>query len=267
MSSMLYALGSWAVRARVLVLVIWLAILALMGLGAALFSQGTNAPITIPGTESQQAIDTLGRTFPEVSGTSATIIVVAPEGERVDEDPYRAAVVEATSELEQLDTVTAVLTPFSELAASGLSDDGQAALLTIQMAASANTVPAGTIAGIELQTEQLRQSLPSDAQVSYGGDLFSTSIPGFTITEAIGVVIAFIVLIIWVGTALAVSTAGSRSAKNTAAAICAAAPASEAARSAWPCAVVALVAAAVALPAAFDSDTAARPAAFSASVA
>ena len=203
MSSMLFALGSWAVRARVLVLVIWLAILALMGLGAALFSQGTNAPITIPGTESQQAIDTLGRTFPEVSGTSATIIVVAPEGERVDEDPYRAAVVEATSELEQLDTVTAVLTPFSELAASGLSDDGQAALLTIQMAASANTVPAGTIAGIELQTEQLRQSLPSDAQVSYGGDLFSTSIPGFTITEAIGVVIAFIVLIFTLGSLLA----------------------------------------------------------------
>lgn len=200
---MLFALGSWAVRARVLVLVIWLAILALMGLGAALFSQGTNAPITIPGTESQQAIDTLGRTFPEVSGTSATIIVVAPEGERVDEDPYRAAVVEATSELEQLDTVTAVLTPFSELAASGLSDDGQAALLTIQMAASANTVPAGTIAGIELQTEQLRQSLPSDAQVSYGGDLFSTSIPGFTITEAIGVVIAFIVLIFTLGSLLA----------------------------------------------------------------
>lgn len=200
---MLYALGSWAVRARVLVLVIWFAILALMGLGAALFSQGTNAPITIPGTESQQAIDTLGRTFPEVSGTSATIIVVAPEGERVDEDPYRAAVVEATSELELLDTVTAVLTPFSELAASGLSDDGQAALLTIQMAASANTVPADTIAGIEQQTEQLRQALPSDAQVSYGGDLFSTSIPGFTITEAIGVVIAFIVLIFTLGSLLA----------------------------------------------------------------
>lgn len=200
---MLYALGSWAVRARVLVLVIWLAILAFLGLGAALFSQGTNAPITIPGTESQQAIDTLGRTFPEVSGTSATIIVVAPEGERVDEDPYRAAVVEATSELEQLETVTAVLTPFSELAASGLSDDGQAALLTIQMAASANTVPADTIAGIEQQAEQLRQALPSDAQVSYGGDLFSTSIPGFTITEAIGVVIAFIVLIFTLGSLLA----------------------------------------------------------------
>ena len=149
MSSMLYALGVRATRSRVLVLVVWLAILALLGIGAGLFSKGANAPITIPGTESQAAIDTLGRTFPEVSGTSATIIVVAAEGARADEDPYRGEMLDAIDDLERLDSVTAVSSPFSELAATGLSDDGRAALLTIQLKSSVSDVPEATAEGIE----------------------------------------------------------------------------------------------------------------------
>lgn len=203
MSSLLYALGLRATRAKALVLVVWLAILALLGAGALFLSNGANAPITIPGTESQAAIDTLGRTFPEVSGTSAIIIVVAPEGERVDRDPFKSEIEAAASELESLDTVTAVSTPFSELAASGLSDDKQAALLTIQMKASMGEVPEATVQGIQDETERLQSALPEGTQASYGGDAFSTAIPGFTATEAVGVVIAFFVLLFTLGSLVA----------------------------------------------------------------
>ncbi len=203
MSSMLYALGRWASRARVLVLVAWLAILALLGVGAALFAQGTNAPITIPGTESQAAIDTLGRTFPQVSGTSATIIVVAPEGSSVEDEPFEQAIIEASERLEDLETVVGVTSPFAELAPSEVSDDGRAALITVQMRTSVGDLPEGTVAGIEQTTETLQAELPEGTQVSYGGDAFSTSIPGFTATEALGVVIAFIVLIFTLGSLVA----------------------------------------------------------------
>ena len=203
MSSMLYALGLRATKAKVLVLVIWLAILALLGAGAGFLSKGADAPITIPGTESQAAIDTLGRTFPEVSGTSATIIVVAPEGQRVDRDPIRAEIIDAAAKLEKLDTVTAVSTPFAELAPSGLSDDKQAALLTIQMEATATDVPVETADGIKAEAERLRAELPSGSEVSYGGDAFSMAIPGFSATEAIGVIIAFIVLLFTLGSLVA----------------------------------------------------------------
>lgn len=203
MSSMLYALGLRATKAKVLVLVIWLAILALLGAGAGFLSKGADAPITIPGTESQAAIDTLGRTFPEVSGTSATIIVVAPEGQRVDRDPIRAEIKDAAAKLEKFDTVTAVSTPFAELAPSGLSDDKQAALLTIQMEATATDVPAETADGIKAEAERLRAELPAGSEVSYGGDAFSMAIPGFSATEAIGVIIAFIVLLFTLGSLIA----------------------------------------------------------------
>ncbi|NLB46358.1 MAG: MMPL family transporter, partial [Microbacteriaceae bacterium] len=203
MSSLLYALGQWATRAKGLVLFIWIAILALLGAGALFLAQGANAPITIPGTESQAAIDTLGRTFPQVSGTSGNVIVVAPEGERVDEEPYRQAIIDETEKLEALDSVIAVSGPFSELAPSGLSDDGRAALLTIQMEVSLGEVPEATEAGIALAAETLQSELPKGTEAAYGGNAFSTSIPGFTITEALGVVIAFFVLLFTLGSLIA----------------------------------------------------------------
>ncbi|MBK0417460.1 MMPL family transporter [Leucobacter sp. CSA1] len=203
MSTLLYALGRWATRARTLVLMIWVAILALLGAGALLWGQGANAPITIPGTESQAAIDSLGRTFPEVSGTSATIIVVAPEGERVDGGPYEGLVDDAAEELEELEAVTAVQTPFSELASGGLSDDGRAALLTIQLEGTMDSVPDSTLEGIERVTDELQERLPSGGEASYGGEAFSAEVPGISPTEAVGVVVAFIVLVLTLGSLIA----------------------------------------------------------------
>ncbi|MBC9943439.1 MMPL family transporter [Leucobacter sp. cx-328] len=203
MSTALYALGRWASRYKALVLAIWIALLLLLGAGAAVFGKGANGPIAIPGTESQDAITSLSHTFPEVSGTSATIIVVAPEGTSVEDAPYRDAIVDATTELEALRDVSGVQTPFSELMSSGLSDDGQAALLTVQIESDMSTVADETVSGIEQVTEDLRETLPQGTQVSYGGEIFSAAIPGVTASEAIGVIIAFIVLILTLGSLIA----------------------------------------------------------------
>ncbi|NYK12222.1 putative membrane protein YdfJ with MMPL/SSD domain, partial [Leifsonia naganoensis] len=83
MSSLLYSIGRWAFRARKLVVSLWLLVLVLLAGGAVAFNQGTDNTFSIPGTESQEALDTLSRTFPQVSGTSAQIVVVAPDGETV----------------------------------------------------------------------------------------------------------------------------------------------------------------------------------------
>ena len=203
MSTILYALGRWATRAKTLVLILWIAVLALLGTGAALFGQGANAPITIPGTESQEAITQLGLTFPEVSGTSATIIVVAPDGDSVEDAPYRSIIEDAAADLEDAEGVTAVQTPFSEQASGGLSDDGQAALITVQIEGEVSSVSDDTIAAIERTTDEIRDQLPSGAQTSYGGEALSTSVPAISPTEAVGVLIAFVVLILTLGSLIA----------------------------------------------------------------
>ncbi|HEV7848443.1 MAG TPA: hypothetical protein VGO88_03850, partial [Mycetocola sp.] len=85
MSSLLYSLGRWAFHARGVVVGAWLLILALIGGGALLFNQGLDNAISIPGTESQAALDSLKTTFPQVSGASAQLAVVAPAGDTVSE--------------------------------------------------------------------------------------------------------------------------------------------------------------------------------------
>ncbi|MFT4233015.1 MAG: MMPL family transporter, partial [Leucobacter sp.] len=179
------------------------AVLALLCAGAALFGQGANAPITIPGTESQQAITELGRTFPEVSGTSATIIVVAADGERVDAEPYEGIIADAAAELEEAESVTAVQTPFSELVSGGLADDGSAALITVQIDGEVSSVSDATVAAIERATDEIRDRLPQGAQASYGGEAFSTSVPSISPTEGVGVIVAFVVLILTLGSLIA----------------------------------------------------------------
>ena len=203
MSSFLYALGRWASRAKWLVLALWLIVLIAVGAGAGLFAKGATGAITIPGTESQAALETLGSTFPEVSGTSAQIIVVAPEGERVTDEPYRTAVTETAQDLADLPRVMAVVHPFAELGAGGLSDTEQAALLTLQVQATMDSVPEDTDAGIQQAVETLVTDLPAGTQVSYGGDMYSAEVPGISPTEAIGVIIAFIVLIMTLGSLIA----------------------------------------------------------------
>lgn len=199
MSTILYALAQRAIRAKMLVLILWIALLALLGAGAGLFGQGANAPITIPGTESQEAITQLGRTFPEVSGTSATIIVVAADGEQVTETQYKSIIEDVATSLEDAPHVTAVQTPFSEQASGGLSEDKQAALITVQIDAISTDVPESTTSAIQDATKAVQDRLPQGAEASYGGDAFANSIPGFSPTEALGVLIAFVVLILTLG--------------------------------------------------------------------
>ena len=202
MSSMLYALGRFAARARTLMLLLWIAVLAVLGTGAAVFGQGANAPITIPGTESQQALDSLARTFPQVSGTSAQIIVVAKDGDHVDEQPYRDEIERAAKALEGVDDVNAVQTPFGQVAA-GLAKDRSAALITVQLKGTASEVPKATLDEVKHASDALEKELPSGAKASYGGEVFNMSVPGISPTEAIGVVVAFVVLVLTLGSLLA----------------------------------------------------------------
>ena len=214
MSTVLYALGRWASRAKFLVLALWIAVLALLGAGAVFLGQGANAPISIPGTESQDAITALSHTFPEVSGTSATVIVTAAPGDKVTDQPYRDIIIQATQELEGVQDAVAVQSPFAgtqveatgkeaEPGTGGLAADESAALITVQLDAETGNIAEPIERGISQATDDIRAELPEGAQTSYGGDAFSAAIPGVTATEAIGVIIAFIVLLLTLGSLLA----------------------------------------------------------------
>ncbi|KAA9160767.1 MMPL family transporter [Amycolatopsis acidicola] len=133
MSSFLYRLGRAMARGRVVVVAVWLVVLAVAGGGALVFSQGTDDTFAIPGSESQDALDYLGRVFPQVSGTSAQLVVVVPEGQSVDVPATRAAVADAVARIGGLDQVASVLSPFDAGVHGAVSGDQRAAIVTVQL--------------------------------------------------------------------------------------------------------------------------------------
>ncbi|MCI0155140.1 MMPL family transporter [Leifsonia shinshuensis] len=203
MSSLLYSIGRWAFRARKLVLSVWLLLLVLLAGGAIAFNQGTDNTFSIPGTESQEALDTLSRTFPQVSGTSAQIVVVAPDGETVDQSAIQKPVERTVADLAKTDGVAGTTSPYSSTVKNLISDDRTAAIITVQLHGQQTTVPAATKKAISDAGASLRTELPSGSQVAVGGQLFSQSLPEISPTEGIGLVIAIVVLIITFGSILA----------------------------------------------------------------
>jgi len=97
MSTLLYSLGRWAYRSRRLILVGWILALVVVGGFAGIFNKGLDNAISIPGTESQVALQTLAANFPQVSGTSAQLVFEAPPGDTVNDSAIVSAVNNAVS--------------------------------------------------------------------------------------------------------------------------------------------------------------------------
>jgi len=196
LSTLLYALGRWSYRHPWRVLVTWLILLGLAGGGALVFMKGTDNAFTIPGTEAQEGIELLDRSFPQASGTSAQLVLVAADGETVTEEPYTSGIAEAIALLEDVDGVIAVTDPFDEMITGMVSDDESAAIVRLQFDGQSTDVTDETKAELQQVADDLRDSLPADARVAMGGDLFSTSVPALSLIEAVGVLIALFVLIV-----------------------------------------------------------------------
>lgn len=196
MSTLLYALGRWSYRHPWRVLVTWLLLLGIAGGSAGLFMQGTDNAFTIPGTEAQAGLAQLSRSFPQASGTSAQLVVVAADDEKIDQDPYASEISDTISRLEDLDGILAVTDPFDEMVSGLVSDDDSAAIIRLQFDGQATDVTPATKDQLHEISADLEKALPAGSQVAIGGDLFSQSIPTISIIEAVGVLIALFVLIV-----------------------------------------------------------------------
>jgi putative drug exporter of the RND superfamily len=196
MATLLYRLGRASFRRRKLVVILWLVLLAALGGAALAFKGTTSSNFTMPGTESQRAIDSLQQEFPEASGATGTIVVAAPAGRTLAEPQLKAAVEGLTKEAGTLPGVVGAVDPFLSKA---LSPDGRYGLVQVQFAERQDAV-----------TEQQRTAYEDSGaaaeqaglQVEHGGEVMNSE-PEVGGTEAIGVVIALIVLVVTFGSLVA----------------------------------------------------------------
>lgn len=203
MSSVLYQLGRWALRARRLVVVAWVVILVVVGGLAGLLMRGLDNEVSIPGTEANQALERLAATFPQVSGVSSQVVVVAPEGASIDDDAVRVPVEEAVAAFGEIDHVLAVTSPFDDVMPAQTNDERTATILQVQLDGDLGSITDATKEALTDEAFALRSALPDGARAEIGGQLFATEMPALSVTEGIGLLVALVVLVLTLGTFVA----------------------------------------------------------------
>ncbi len=199
MANHLYNLGRFSYRRRRLVAVLWLALLVLLGVGAATLKGPYSSEFSIPGTESSKALDTLAQRFPSsgVDAASANIVLAAPRGQRLDDAANNAAVAAVLAQVKQDPHVVAVVDPFT---AHAVSADGRIGLARATYDVSPVNVDASE------QKPLFASAKPgTDAglTVEFSGTAAETKVePG--LGELLGVGVASIVLLALFGSFVAV---------------------------------------------------------------
>ncbi|GAA4478888.1 MMPL family transporter [Microbacterium panaciterrae] len=196
MSTLLSSLGRWSFRHPWRVLVAWLLVLGIAGGAALALGKGTDNAFTIPGTESQAGLEQLERTFPQVSGTSAQFIVVAAPGDSVTEAAYKAPIEQTVTQLSHLSGVLAATSPYNEQVTGMVSKDRAAAIVRLQFKGQASDVTPAAKDSLRASVADLQKQLPDGSRTVLGGDLFAMSIPALSLTEAVGLIIALLVLVV-----------------------------------------------------------------------
>ncbi|MFC5752387.1 MMPL family transporter [Actinomadura rugatobispora] len=186
MATLLYRLGRWCFGRRGLVVVTWLLLLGVMGGAAAAFSGSTTSEFRMPGTESQRAMDALGEQFPQAGGATGTIVIAAPRNAPLTAEQVTPIVRQAAA----IPGVTAATDPFQT---RSLSPDGRYALVQVQFATKAADITDAQRTAYENIARDGDGA--QDLRVEAGGDL--TQAPhGAAATEAVGVAVAAVVLVI-----------------------------------------------------------------------
>nr|WP_202482302.1 MMPL family transporter [Streptomyces sp. SID5594] len=178
---------------------IWVALLALAGFGAASASTAASSSFSIPGTEAQRAFDLLEQRFPGSSadGATARVVFKAPEGEKVTDSANKSEITGIVKELQSgSDQVASVADPFQ---AKAVSEDGSTAYISVSYKVNSMELTDATTDSLK---DAGKDAQNSGMKVEIGGDALQV-MPHTGTAEIVGVAIAAVVLVITFGSLVA----------------------------------------------------------------
>ncbi|MFF5635963.1 MMPL family transporter [Streptomyces sp. NPDC012825] len=197
MASRLYAWARWMVRHRRWVIATWILLLAVVGgLGATLHGK-TSTQFTIPGVEAQEAQDLLKERFPPAAGGVVRIVVAAPEGKTVTDPAQRKAL---DGVLREAATVEGVIDVSRPIEAGAVSSDRTIAYADVRFRDEAPEVTEEAKEELAIVVEPLRDA---GMQVELGGSAMLPQTEAGGPAELVGVVVAFVVLAVALGSVVA----------------------------------------------------------------
>lgn len=199
MATFLYKLGRLTFRRRRFVALIWVALLAVAGIGAATAPAATSSSFSIPGTEAQRAFDLLDQRNPGTSadGATARVVFKAAGDEKVTDPANKSEITGIVKELQSgSEQIASVADPFEQQA---VSQNGSTAYISVSYKVSSMELTDATRDSLE---DAGKDAQKSGMKVEIGGDALQV-MPHTGTAEIIGVVIAAIVLVITFGSLVA----------------------------------------------------------------
>ncbi len=190
----------WCIAHRGRVFVAWIAVAVLTTVIAGVAGRSYATNFSLPGTESQRALDLLKREFPAQSGDVDTIVFHTTSG-TVDSPQVRAAMTKLLGQVQHDPHVIGVLSPYGPRAAAQISRDRQTGFATIAYDKPANLVP--NAAGKPVLDQVNAVNVPG-LKVAAGGQVISNA-QGFSVGPAtlIGGVAALVILLFTFGSLIA----------------------------------------------------------------
>jgi RND superfamily putative drug exporter len=199
MTGVLYRIAHFCVRRRFIVVSVWFVVaIALVGISHQM-GENTNDNLSLPGTNSQSATDTLRQPFPTQANGTSPIVLQAPNGSKLTDSKYANAVNSAAADLAKQPDVSSVINPLTSQGAAALSKDKSTGYITVGL-----KVSPGSLSVSEAQSIIDSASKPAKAaglEVQTGGQLGQkVSKPATESSELIGILAAMVILTFTFGT-------------------------------------------------------------------
>jgi len=201
MTGPLYAIGRFCSRHHWPVIAIWLVLaIALVLVGQAGGSK-TSENLTLPGSGSTTATELLEDNLPEQAYGSNPLVMEAPQGAKLTDPKYSAAVAETAKNLEALHDVNSATSPLSPQGVNFLSKNEQVGYIPVVLAIGPGEIDEDEAQRILDAARPARAAGLATAVGSYVGQQLSK--PSTEVSEVIGLTAAVIILLFAFGTATA----------------------------------------------------------------
>jgi RND superfamily putative drug exporter len=192
-------LAGWSYRRRWLAVAAWAAVLILVSIAAQALGSAYRNDFSLPGTESQRALDTLQEQESEHANATVQVVVHQPAG--LDAPATQQLVSDLLADLRELPSVVRVASPYEQ--PGTLAADGTTGYAVVTLDDTAQDVPAGDVRRL---IEVAQQSAAGGLQVELGGDpVRSAEAEEGSPAELFGLVAALVILVVMFGSLLAAS--------------------------------------------------------------
>ncbi len=186
----------WCILHRRRVFAAWIVIAIVTTVIAGAVGRNYATNFSLPGTQTQQALDLLKKEFPAQSGDVDTIVFHTATG-TVDDPAVRSAIEQLLGKVNNDPHVVSALSPYGPAGSVEISHDRRTAFVTINYDKAANLLPNDTGTPI---LDQINAIKVPGLTLAAGGQVIESA-EGFTVGPAteIGVVAALVILLLTFG--------------------------------------------------------------------